>query len=233
MRCPRFRNSDPVSNSSTAVRTVEASATKHGLVVNCVFGDDTFRDCVPAANRAQVLHQALVTSFDYGLFVTSKVKGGEGTLVQVVVFEIPVSVRITHGWQLATLEEPPSLAQPSTCRFHAADPEVQGKQCVADETWSAIEVHQGKRLLESREQEDPEVDERRKLSANANSQKKSPSKSPGPSQDAEFQDEEEKPGEDELEEEHQEDEREGDETDEQDIGPEEIEEQYYDDVYFP
>ncbi|KAG7355671.1 hypothetical protein IV203_000357 [Nitzschia inconspicua] len=71
--------------ADTAVCTAEASAMKHGLVINGVFDDDTFRYCVPAATGAQVLHQALVTQFDYGLFVTSKVKGGEGSLVQVVV----------------------------------------------------------------------------------------------------------------------------------------------------
>ncbi|KAG7341534.1 hypothetical protein IV203_023486 [Nitzschia inconspicua] len=66
----------------------------------------------------------------------------------------------------------------------------------------------------------------------ANSQKKSPFKSPGSSQDAQFHVGVENPGEDELEEEDQEDEQEGDNTDEQDIEEEEIEEQYYDDVYF-
>ncbi|KAG7354474.1 hypothetical protein IV203_003830 [Nitzschia inconspicua] len=92
---------------------------------------------------------------------------------------------------------------------------------------------QRKRLLESREQEDAHVEKRRKLSANANSQKKSPSKSPCPSQDAQFQEEGEQPDEDELVEEDKEDEREGGNTDEQDIEEEEIGEQYYDDVYFP
>ncbi|KAG7366538.1 hypothetical protein IV203_029208 [Nitzschia inconspicua] len=234
---------------------------------------------------------------------------------------------------LATLAEPPSLAQPSKCSLHPAVPEVQGKQRVADATWSAGEVRQesvptatahfelswvraqtrsgvktanegarrkcilcfvskkdvpeesrlhGKevssnssfmcrtcmvclckkricgskakscydvwherknldleatkqrrRLLESREQEDPEAAKRRKNSANANSQKKSPSKSPCPFQDAQFQDEEEQPDEDELVEEDQQDEEEGDKMDEDDIEAEETEEQYYDEVYFP
>ncbi|KAG7344188.1 hypothetical protein IV203_022196 [Nitzschia inconspicua] len=206
---------------------------------------------------------------------------------------------------LATLAEPPSLAQPSKCSLHPAVPEVQGKQRVADATWSAGEVRQGsvptatahfelswdvpeesrlhgkevssnssfmcrtcmvclckkricgskakscydvwherknldleatkqrRRLLESREQEDPEAAKRRKNSANANSQKKSPSKSPCPFQDAQFQDEEEQPDEDELVEEDQQDEEEGDKMDEDDIEAEETEEQYYDDVYFP
>ncbi|KAG7360729.1 hypothetical protein IV203_035828 [Nitzschia inconspicua] len=92
--------------ADTTVRTAESSATKHGSVVNCVFGDDTFKDCVPAENRAQVLHQALVTQFDYGLFVTSKVQGGEGSLVQVVVIEIPSYVRMTHGLVLCAAATP-------------------------------------------------------------------------------------------------------------------------------
>ncbi|KAG7342442.1 hypothetical protein IV203_007535 [Nitzschia inconspicua] len=92
---------------------------------------------------------------------------------------------------------------------------------------------QRRRLLESREQEDPEAAKRRKNSANANSQKKSPSKSPCLFQDAQFQDEEEQPDEDELVEEDQQDEEEGDKMDEDDIEAEETEEQYYDDVYFP
>ncbi|KAG7370170.1 hypothetical protein IV203_027916 [Nitzschia inconspicua] len=112
---------------------------------------------------------------------------------------------------LATLAEPPSLAQ-------NLDLEA---------------TKQRRRLLESREQEDPEAAKRRKNSANANSQKKSPSKSPCPFQDAQFQDEEEQPDEDELVEEDQQDEEEGDKMDEDDIEAEETEEQYYDDVYFP
>ncbi|KAG7357906.1 hypothetical protein IV203_014519 [Nitzschia inconspicua] len=476
----------------TTVRTAESSATKHGLVVNCVFGDDTFKDCVPAENRAQVLHQALVTNFEYGLFVTSKVKGGEGSLVQVVVIQIPVAIRMTHGlvlcaaatpllgflhgehvrailksraklyfahlklitmpdgtmkptkplllykhsaqhrynkqkpgldmntelsdkvafnskgsfeskyvfrmmdailvnaWRahqavfdiapwLATLAEPPSLAQvrrklhcaesiedytwktsmeslaeltslrrstfvvpnllgdsPANAVFiqqfqkykennvwpmrHGAlekfvkDPFLQrlrtssfpgyehkpglvhelvktanegarrkcilcfvskkdvpeesrlhGKEVSSNSSFmcrtcmvclckkricgskakSCYDVwherknldleatKQRRRLLESREQEDPEAAKRRKNSANANSQKKSPSKSPCPFQDAQFQDEEEQPDEDELVEEDQQDEEEGDKMDEDDIEAEETEEQYYDDVYFP
>ncbi|KAG7341772.1 hypothetical protein IV203_006864 [Nitzschia inconspicua] len=494
--------------ADTTVRRAESSATKHGSVVNCVFGDDTFKDCVPAENRAQVVHQALVTQFDYGLFVTSKVQGGEGSLVQVVVIEIPASIRMTHGlvlcavatpllgflhgehvvkrgvlidddfppwvtvpqkailksraklyfahlklitmadgtvkptqplllykhsvqhrynkqkpgldmntelsdrvafnskgsfeskyvfrmldailvnsWRahqavfdvapwMATLAEPPTLAQvrrklhgaetiedyvwytstaslaelaslkrsnlaipnlrddspagalfmqefqryrennvwpmrrgalekfikdpflkrlrtasfpgcehksgrvhelvnkasegarrkcilcfvskkdvPEASRLHGrgvssnssfmcttcmvclCKKKIGGstaKSCY--EVWHerknlALEAtKQRKRLLESREQEDAE--KRRKLSANANSQKKSPSKSPGPSQDAQFQEDREQPDEDELVEEDQEDELDGDNTDEQDIEEEEIGEQYYDDVYF-
>ncbi|KAG7374991.1 hypothetical protein IV203_014086 [Nitzschia inconspicua] len=495
----------------TTVRTAESSATKHGLVVNCVFGDDTFKDCVPAENRAQVLHQALVTNFEYGLFVTSKVKGGEGSLVQVVVIQISVAIRMTHGlvlcaaatpllgflhgehvvrrgvlidddfppwvtvpqrailksraklyfahlklitmpdgtmkptkplllykhsaqhrynkqkpgldmntelsdkvafnskgsfeskyvfrmmdailvnaWRahqavfdiapwLATLAEPPSLAQvrrklhcaesiedytwktsmeslaeltslrrstfvvpnllgdsPANAVFiqqfqkykennvwpmrrgalekFVKDPFLQrlrtssfpgyehkpglvhelvktanegarrkcilcfvskkdvpeesrlhGKEVSSNSSFmcrtcmvclckkricgskakSCYDVwherknldleatKQRRRLLESREQEDPEAAKRRKNSANANSQKKSPSKSPCPFQDAQFQDEEEQPDEDELVEEDQQDEEEGDKMDEDDIEAEETEEQYYDDVYFP
>ncbi|KAG7365168.1 SWIM zinc finger domain protein [Nitzschia inconspicua] len=80
---------------------------------------------------------------------------------------------------------------------------------------------QRKRLMESREEKDPEAEKRRKNSAIANSQEKSPSKSPGPFQDAQFQDEEEQPDEDELVEEDQEDEQEGDKMDEEDIEAEE------------
>ncbi|KAG7360443.1 hypothetical protein IV203_035542 [Nitzschia inconspicua] len=108
---------------------------------------------------------------------------------------------------LATLAEPPSLAQPSKCSLHPAVPEVQGKQRVADATWSAGEVRQGS-----------------VPTATANFEL---------SWDAQFQDEEEQPDEDELVEEDQQDEEEGDKMDEDDIEAEETEEQYYDDVYFP
>ncbi|KAG7368557.1 hypothetical protein IV203_031300 [Nitzschia inconspicua] len=119
--------------ADTTVRTAESSATKHGPVVNCVLRDDTFKDCVPAENRAQVLHQALVTQFDYGLFVTSKVQGGEGSLVQVVVIEIPASIRMTHGLVLCAAATPLlGFLQPLLLYKHSAQHRYNKQKPVLD-----------------------------------------------------------------------------------------------------
>ncbi|KAG7342602.1 hypothetical protein IV203_017846 [Nitzschia inconspicua] len=144
---------------------------------------------------------------------------------------------------MATLAEPPTLAQVRR--------KLHGAETIEDYVWytstaSLAEVASLKRsnlaITNLRDdspagavfiQEDADAEKRRKLSANENSQKKSPSKSPGPSQDAHFQEEGEQPDEGELVEEDQEDEREGGNTDEQNIEEEEIGEQYYYDVYFP
>ncbi|KAG7341212.1 hypothetical protein IV203_023163 [Nitzschia inconspicua] len=106
------RNEEPtIHKLRSSVKSIQViyevvTASRYNSVYSGIIRDETwtcrklritFKDCVPAENRAQVLHQALVTQFDYGLFVTSKVQGGEGNLVQVVVMEIPASVGTTHG----------------------------------------------------------------------------------------------------------------------------------------
>ncbi|KAG7344888.1 hypothetical protein IV203_032419 [Nitzschia inconspicua] len=51
--------------SESTIAKAELARKKHGSFVNCYYGDAVFNDCVPAANRSQVLHQALVTGFQH------------------------------------------------------------------------------------------------------------------------------------------------------------------------
>ena len=77
---------------STEIEDAEEAAEKHGTTVHCTFGDDVFHDCVPAGDRQQLLQQAIVTSFEYGIFVTAKGEmGDEESIVQIVVVKIRAS----------------------------------------------------------------------------------------------------------------------------------------------
>ncbi|KAG7339673.1 hypothetical protein IV203_025283 [Nitzschia inconspicua] len=92
--------------AASTIEAAEAARSRHGKTVICVFGDDIFNDCVPAANRSQVMHQAVVTQFDYGMFVTSKVDDGSGSIVQVVIIEIPTAAREEHASKLCAIANP-------------------------------------------------------------------------------------------------------------------------------
>ncbi|KAG7339275.1 hypothetical protein IV203_024002 [Nitzschia inconspicua] len=48
--------------SESTIAKAELARKKHGSFVNCYYGDAVFNDCVPAANRSQVLHQAPVVN---------------------------------------------------------------------------------------------------------------------------------------------------------------------------
>ena len=54
------------------IAKAETARAEYEQVVWCYFWDDTFNKCVPAENRHQVLHQAAVTKFAVGVFVTAK-----------------------------------------------------------------------------------------------------------------------------------------------------------------
>ena len=60
--------------SENTIAEAEKSLHKNGRVVWCEFGDDISNECIPLANHAQVLHQAAITRFKYGIFVTAKVE---------------------------------------------------------------------------------------------------------------------------------------------------------------
>ena len=64
----------------------------YGRVVYCKYNDFRFKSCVLSDNRGQVLHQAMVTGFFYGLCVVA-LAGDEknSRVVQIVVCEIEMS----------------------------------------------------------------------------------------------------------------------------------------------
>ena len=79
---------------------------RHGRVVSCVYGDDKFKACVFSEHRGQVIHQAAITGFDHGVYISAKLEEGKGSIVQVVIFKIPDSVKENHLTELLVLAEP-------------------------------------------------------------------------------------------------------------------------------
>ena len=77
---------------STAIEVREA----FGDLVQCSYGDDLFKKCVPSENRLQLLHQAMVLGTSHGVFVTSIVENGEGCITQVVIFRVSEEVKQNH-----------------------------------------------------------------------------------------------------------------------------------------
>ena len=67
-----------------------------GKLVACEYNDDIFKKCVPWANRKQVIHQALVTGFSWGVFITAKVEESQGSIVQTVFVHISDEQKIQY-----------------------------------------------------------------------------------------------------------------------------------------
>ncbi|KAG7345429.1 hypothetical protein IV203_032960 [Nitzschia inconspicua] len=84
----------------------ELARKKHGSFVNCYYGDAVFNDCVPAANQSQVLHQALVTGFQHGVFVVCKLEEGQGSIVQIVAIRISTEKRDEYAKNLCKVVNP-------------------------------------------------------------------------------------------------------------------------------
>ena len=73
--------------SENTIDAAEAALSDHGRIVKCRYGDATFKECVPANNRGQVLHQATICHFLTGVFVTAKVEEEEGSIIQIVIIK--------------------------------------------------------------------------------------------------------------------------------------------------
>ena len=58
---------------------------KYGRTVWCSYDDDIFNIFISARNRSQVIHQVCVTNFNYGFFVTAKIKEEEVSIIQIVI----------------------------------------------------------------------------------------------------------------------------------------------------
>ncbi len=78
----------------------------YGQLVFCKYDDDIFKGCVPASNRKQLLHQAMVTNLKYGLFVTAVAFDNESEVIQYVVVEFSHDLREDHYMLLKTVGEP-------------------------------------------------------------------------------------------------------------------------------
>ena len=91
--------------SANTIDDAVTARENYGEIVHCTYGDDIFNGCVPSNNAKQILHQALVTNFEYGVFVTAKVEEEEGSLVQIVVVRIPVELKLAHAEKLLTIGE--------------------------------------------------------------------------------------------------------------------------------
>ncbi|KAG7338224.1 hypothetical protein IV203_002629 [Nitzschia inconspicua] len=92
--------------SESTIAKAELARKKHGSFVNCYYGDAVFNDCVPAANRSQVLHQALVTGFQHGVFVVCKLEEGQGSIVQIVAIRISTEKRDEYAKNLCKVVNP-------------------------------------------------------------------------------------------------------------------------------
>ena len=106
-----FRESEPqlacleikTRVSENTINVTEEAARKYGRLVYCTFDDEKFKICVPASNRKQIIHQALVTGLKYGVFVVAKVEEGEGSLIQTVVVKILDDQKEAHATPLKTI----------------------------------------------------------------------------------------------------------------------------------
>ena len=87
-------------SSPNTIEKAQKAASDHGKLVYCTYDDDKFKSCVPAENRKQLLHQALVTGLNYCVFVTSKVEYGEGSMVQIVVVKVRQQQKESHSQAL-------------------------------------------------------------------------------------------------------------------------------------
>jgi hypothetical protein len=79
----------------------------HQRIVYCAYDDVAFKRCIPHEHRHQVLHQAFVAGFSYGVYVVAMsddVVGGR--ILQIDVASIPYSARTLHGARLIAVAEP-------------------------------------------------------------------------------------------------------------------------------
>jgi hypothetical protein len=93
-------------------------------------------------HRKQILHQALVTGFHNGLFVTTNVEDGEGSVIQIVVVTIPDFVRQEHGYIICRVVEP------MRCWFHRQD--IIDAGFLVDEDFPAWMGSKQREILKSR-----------------------------------------------------------------------------------
>lgn len=65
--------------SENTINAAEEATSKYDQLVYCTFDDETFKICVPASSRKQIMHQALVTGFNYMAYLwLQKWRKGKG-----------------------------------------------------------------------------------------------------------------------------------------------------------
>ena len=79
----------------------EACMRSYGKVVHCGYNDFRFKSCVPSEHRGQVLHQAFVTGFKYGVYVVSvSDEENGGRILQIIICKISMENIATHSLNL-------------------------------------------------------------------------------------------------------------------------------------
>ena len=92
--------------AESTIETATEALNDHGRIVFCDYNSDVFRDCVPAYNRSQVLHQAYVIDLKCVVFVTAKVEDAEGSIVQVVVITFSADDLRNHRQKIELITKP-------------------------------------------------------------------------------------------------------------------------------
>ena len=92
--------------AENTIYDAEVARDEHGAIVTCEYGDCVFKKCVPAQNRAQVIHQSLVTGLPWAAFITAKVWEEEGSIVQTVFVSIDDEDKAAYSESLLKLATP-------------------------------------------------------------------------------------------------------------------------------
>jgi len=73
--------------ATSIIDLVESIMKQHGIIVWCLYGDDTFKGCVPSGNRGQVIHQTCVGNFSHNFYGTAKVEEEDRSIVQITILK--------------------------------------------------------------------------------------------------------------------------------------------------
>ena len=79
--------------TDNTILQAETVASEFGRTVHCSYGDTTFSKCIPTEHQTQILHQAVVTGLDYGVYVVSKVDDLEGCIIQIIIVHMSQDVK--------------------------------------------------------------------------------------------------------------------------------------------
>jgi len=86
--------------SPTTIEQTRTAKDRHGTIVYCSYGSDTFEDCVFSENRKQLLHQAMVTGLAYGVYVSAILVDGESEICQLVIVRFSDEERDGHFYRV-------------------------------------------------------------------------------------------------------------------------------------
>ena len=93
--------------SEDAQQKALVNVQTYGRIVDCTYDGAIFQCCVPSEHRGQLLHQAYVCGFRFGVYIVSIVNGEEGgTIAQIVYFAISHESISEHGYHLMRIVQP-------------------------------------------------------------------------------------------------------------------------------